>query len=134
MEVRVELAHIRISELGGEQVIVLRERNGHRYLPIMIGLAEVWAIDRRLKGQKLARPFTHELLADVITTLGGELEKIVITELRDRTFFAKLVIRRGGDLFEVDSRPSDAIALAAGSDVAIYVAEQVLRDAGQAPT
>lgn len=130
MEVRVDLAQIRISETCENQLIVLRERDGERQLPIVIGAAEAYAIDRRIKGIPTPRPLTHDLLANVIDQLSGELEKIVINDLRDQTFYAKLVIRVNGALIEVDSRPSDAIALGVASEVPIYIEEHVLRDVG----
>lgn len=132
MEVRMDLAQIRISETHDQQVIVLRERNGQRYLQIMIGLTEALAIDRRVKSVRLQRPMTHDLLANVITELSGELEKVVISDLKEHTFYAKLVIRHAGELVEVDSRPSDAIALGMTGDppVPIYVEDHVLTEAG----
>ena len=129
MEVRMDLAQILISENRDNQLIALRERNGARILHIVIGLNEAWAIERRLKKVPAPRPMTHELLANVIESLHAELEKVVITNLRDSTFYAKLVIRGHGELIEVDSRPSDAIALGVASEVPIYVDEQVLRQA-----
>lgn len=129
MEVRMDLAQILISETRDNQLIALRERNGSRILHIVIGLNEAWAIERRLKKVPAPRPMTHELLANVIESLHAELEKVVITNLRDSTFYAKLVIRGNGELIEVDSRPSDAIALGVASEVPIYVTEEVLRQA-----
>lgn len=131
MEIRMDLAQIQISETRDQQIIILRERGGPRLLPILIGLAEALAIDRRVKGVTLPRPLTHDLLANVIESLQGELEKIVINDLQDHTFYAKLVIRQHGELIEVDSRPSDAIALGVASEVPIYVEDHVLRDAQQ---
>ncbi len=130
MDVRVDLAQIIISETRENQLIVLRERDGERQLPIVIGAAEAYAIDRRIKAIPTPRPLTHDLLANVIDHLSGELEKIVINDLRDQTFYAKLVIRVNGALIEVDSRPSDAIALGVASDVPIYIEEHVLRAVG----
>lgn len=130
MDVRMDLAQIRISESHDQQVIVLRERNGARLLQIVIGLTEALAIDRRVKGVQLQRPMTHDLLANVIEALGGELEKIVVNDLQEHTFYAKLVIRHNGALVEVDSRPSDAIALGVASDVPLYIADHVLNEAG----
>lgn len=127
----MDLAQIQISETRDQQIIILRERGGPRLLPILIGLAEALAIDRRVKGVTLPRPLTHDLLANVIESLQGELEKIVINDLQDHTFYAKLVIRQHGELIEVDSRPSDAIALGVASEVPIYVEDHVLRDAQQ---
>ena len=131
MEVRMDLAQIRICEIHDQQVIVLRERNGTRTLQIVIGLPEILAIDRRVKGATSARPLTHDLLGNVIECLSAEIEKIVISDLRNHTFYAKLVLRQNGSMVEVDSRPSDAIAVGVGADVPIYVAEHVLREAAQ---
>lgn len=131
MEVRVDLSRIIITETGDQQVIILRERDGKRAFPIAIGISEALAIDRRIKGIILARPMTHDLLASVIEHLGGRLERIVIDDLRDHTFFAKLHVVRNGERIEIDSRPSDAIALGVATDVPIFVAESVLNEAGQ---
>lgn len=131
MEVRMDLAQIVISETRDSQVIVLRERDGVRSLPIVIGLTEALAIDRRIKGVQLQRPLTHDLLSNVIESLDSELEKIVINDLQDHTFYAKLVVRQRGELIEVDSRPSDAIALGVAGEVPIYVEDHVLREVMQ---
>lgn len=131
MEVQVDLARIVISETQQAQMIVLRERGGDRGFPILIGPAEAAAISRRVRSEQTPRPFTHELLASVIQHLGAELEKIVVNDLRDQTFYAKLVLRQGSSLVEVDSRPSDAIALVAGSDIPVFVEEHVLQEAGR---
>lgn len=129
MEVRVDLVQIIISDNRDAQFIVLRERDGERTLPIWIGEFEAKQIERRVKGIQFQRPFTHDLLDHVIEALSGELEKIVINDLQEGTFYAKLVIRQAGELIEVDSRPSDAIALGVAAEVPIYVAEHVLREA-----
>lgn len=130
MEVRMDLSRILIQDGSEHQVIYLRERNGDpasaREFPIVIGDPEALAIDRRLKGYKKARPMTHDLMAEIITRLNGELEKIVINDLKDQTFYAKLVLRSNGVVVEVDSRPSDAIALGVASDTPIFVNEKVL--------
>lgn len=131
MEVRVDLAQIRISETHDHQVIVLRERSGARLLQIVIGLTEALAIDRRVKGVQLQRPMTHDLLANVLDSMDAELEKIVVHDLQEHTFYAKLVIRHQGQMIEVDSRPSDAIALGVANDVPLYVEEHVLKEAAQ---
>ena len=133
MEVRMDLARIVISDTSEQQIIVLKERNGGRQFPIVIGMAEAWAIDRRVKNISTPRPLTHDLLANVIRELDAELEKIVVHDLRDHTFFAKLVIRHNGTLLEVDSRPSDAIALGVASDTPIYVEDGVLRQVCESP-
>jgi hypothetical protein len=128
MDVPVELSRILITELGDQQVIFLKEKNGERSFPILIGIAEALAIDRRLKAVETPRPFTHELLANVIRAMGGQIEKIVINDLREHTFFATLHIRRDGEVIEVDSRPSDAIALGVAFDTPIFVAQHVLEE------
>jgi len=107
-------------------VVMLREVEGERSFPIVIGIFEATSIDRRVKGMPSPRPLTHDLVASVIDNLGGELRDIFISELRDHTYFAKLRIRQNGELVEIDSRPSDAIALAVTAKVPIYVAEDVL--------
>ncbi len=128
MDVRMNLARIVIQDTSEQQIIFLRECDGDREFPIVIGDAEALAIDRRLKGYKKARPMTHDLLADTIERLGGELEKIVINDLKNHTFYAKLVLRANGEIVEIDSRPSDAIALGVASDAPIFVSEHVLRE------
>ena len=127
MEVRMDLARIVINDESDQQIIILQERDGPRQFPIVIGLPEAIAIDRRAKGIATPRPMTHDLLASVIADLDGELEKIVVHDLRDHTFYAKLVIRRDGKLVEVDARPSDAIALGVASDTPLYTEESVLQ-------
>jgi bifunctional DNase/RNase len=133
MEVRMDLARIVISDTSDQQIIVLKERSGDRQFPIVIGMAEAWAIDRRVKNIATPRPLTHDLLANLIRELDAELEKIVVHDLRDHTFYAKLVIRHNGSLLEVDSRPSDAIALGVASDTPIYVEDGVLRQVCESP-
>ncbi|MBI1370112.1 MAG: bifunctional nuclease family protein [Planctomycetes bacterium] len=132
MPVHMELSRILITETQDYQVIYLREVDGDRTFPIVIGMYEAAAIERRLKNIPVKRPQTHELLADVIEQLGGELTQIVINDLRDGTFFAKLVVQQDGQTLEIDSRPSDAIALGIANEVPIYVAEHVLEEAGGA--
>jgi hypothetical protein len=130
MSVQMELHKIIISEMQDSQIIVLKEVDGERNFPIVIGSPEAMAIDRRLKGNHMPRPQTHDLLASVIQQLGGTLEKIEINDLAEGTFFAMLYIRRDGELLEIDSRPSDAIALGIATTVPIYVAEHVLNAVG----
>ncbi len=125
METEAELSRIIINEMSDQQVIVLKERYGHRSFPIVIGIVEIFAIDRRLKGIKPARPMTHELLADVIDNLGARVEKIVINDLRSHVFFAKIHFNLNGRTIQIDSRPSDAIALGTALNAPIFVAEHV---------
>ena len=129
MAVQMELSRILIRETDDMHIVELREVDGERVFPIVIGLNEAAAIERRLMGQQPSRPLTHELLASVITGLDAELEKILITDLKKSTFFACLLLRRGDDLIEIDSRPSDAIALGVAEDVPIFVSEKVLDEA-----
>jgi bifunctional DNase/RNase len=126
--VHMELKRIIISEVHDQQVIMLREVDGERSFPIVIGIFEATSIDRRVRGMLSPRPLTHDLVASVIDHLGGELRDIFISELRDHTYFAKLRIRQNGEMVEVDSRPSDAIALAVTAKVPIYVSEEVLEE------
>jgi hypothetical protein len=126
--VHMELRRIIISEVHEQQVIVLREVEGDRSFPIVIGVFEATSIERRVKGMPSPRPLTHDLLANVVENLGGEIQDVFISELRDHTYFAKLRIRQEGELIEIDSRPSDAIALAVTARVPIYVSEEVIEE------
>jgi bifunctional DNase/RNase len=128
MEVEVELSKIIINEAVDQQIIVLKELDGERSFPIVIGMMEILAIDRRLKNIQLPRPMTHDLLADVIDQMGGEVEKVVINDLSNGTFYARLHISSDDSTIAVDSRPSDAIALGVGVGAPIFVDEQVFQD------
>jgi bifunctional DNase/RNase len=128
MLVRMDLARIIIVESAESQVIILKERDGDRHFPILIGMNEALAIDRRLKGLMTPRPLTHDLMAAIIEKLEAKLERIVINDLRDHTFYARLIVRQNGQLLEIDSRPSDAIALGAAAGTPIFVADHVLRE------
>ena len=131
MLVQMELVRIIISEINDQQVIYLKEVGGDRQFPILIGIFEATSIDRRVKKLASPRPLTHDLVVNTIEALGGELRDIYISELRDHTYYAKLRIRHEGELVEVDSRPSDAIAVAVTVDVPIFVAEDILDEVGQ---
>jgi bifunctional DNase/RNase len=131
MDVEVELSRIIINETSDQQIIVLKERHGDRSFPIVIGIVEIFAIDRRLKGITPPRPLTHDLLHSVIENLGANIEKIVIDDLRNHTFYAKIHLNLDGRTIAVDSRPSDAIALGAASETPIFVAEHVLEQTSQ---
>ncbi|SIO00779.1 hypothetical protein SAMN05444166_2013 [Singulisphaera sp. GP187] len=128
--VQMELTRIIINENNEQQIIFLKEVEGDRTFPIVIGIFEATSIDRRVKGLPVPRPLTHDLLANTIELLSGELQDIFISELRDHTYFAKLRIRHNGEIVEVDSRPSDAIAVAVTVDVPIYVAEDIIDEVG----
>ena len=131
MEKEAELSRIIINEQSDQQIIVIKERHGERSFPIVIGIVEIFAIDRRLKGLKPPRPMTHDLLADVIEGLGAKIEKIVINDLQNHTFYAKIHLSLNGQSVEIDSRPSDAIALCSASNAPIYVAEHVFEETSQ---
>jgi len=125
--IEMEVSKIRIDERRGEQVIVLKEREGNRLLPIIIGISEVTAIKMKISGIQPPRPLTHDLLRNAITQLGGKLVRIVVNKLEFNTFFAKLVLQtKEGAMEEVDARPSDSIALALRAEAPIYVADDVL--------
>jgi hypothetical protein len=126
MAVPMELSRILIAETRDYQLIELREVDGERRLPIVIGLFEAAAIERRLKGISIKRPQTHDLLANVIEAMGGRLDRIIINDLRDDTFFARLIVDQDGHEVDIDSRPSDAIALGIAHDVPIFVEDHVL--------
>jgi len=126
MAVPMELHKIIISEMMEQQIIMLKEVDGERKFPIVIGSSEAMAIDRRLKGIPTPRPLTHDLLANIIESMGGNIEKIEINNLENHTFFARIFIRQDGQVLEIDSRPSDAIALGIATMVPIFVAEHVL--------
>ena len=126
MEVPVELAKTIINEEIDQQIIVLRELDGEqRSFPIVIGMGEILAIDRRMKGIELPRPLTHDLLEQAIERMGGVVQKVIISDLRDHTFFAEIHVQQNGDTVKIDSRPSDAIALLAGLNVPLFVEDQV---------
>ena len=131
MEIEVELSRIIINETSDQQVIVLKERKGLRSFPIVIGIMEVFAIDRRVKGLKPPRPMSHELLASVIKNLGARIEKVLINDIRNHTFYAQVYLNLDGKTIKIDSRPSDAIALVAGSDTPIFAADHVLSQSSQ---
>ena len=128
MAVQMELHKIIISEMQDKQLIWLKEVDGERKFTIVIGSNEALAIDRRLKGNPTPRPMTHDLLANVIEEMGGTIERVEINDLQTGTFFARIHIRQNGRIVEVDSRPSDAIALGIATMVPIFVAEHVLED------
>lgn len=131
MEIEVELSRIIINEASEQQIVVLKECNGQRSFPIVIGIVEIFAIDRRLKKIIPPRPMTHDLIDSVIDSLGASIEKIVITDLRNHTFYATIHLSSGGKSIEIDSRPSDAIALGVATSTPIFVEEDVFDKACQ---
>ena len=129
MSVQMELNKIIISEMQDQQIIVLKEVDGERKFPIVIGSGEAYAIDRRLKGVIHPRPLTHDLLKNLLDELVVSIERIVITELKEGTFYATIELRQNGSKFSVSSRPSDAIALAVRANTPIFAEEDVLSEA-----
>ncbi len=130
MLVQMELARIIISDVNEQQVVYLRELDAEspRAFPILIGIFEAASINRHVKGEESQRPLTHDLLRNTIEQLGGELQDVVINNLQDHTYYAVIRVRREGELIEIDSRPSDAIALAVQfkPPLPIYVDDSVL--------
>ena len=125
MAVAVELARILIRETEDSHIVELRETDGERSFPIMIGLHEAAAIERRLMNVDPPRPQTHELLSQMVEALGASVEKVVICDLRNGTFFARLHLRHDDKLIDIDCRPSDAIAMGVAKEVPIFVEDHV---------
>ena len=128
----MQLARIIISEISDNQVIYLQEIGGERQFPILIGIFEATSIDRRVKEDyNPPRPLTHDLIVSIAEQLGAEFDSVVINELREHTYFAKLRLKKDGEIIEVDARPSDAIAIAVtfSPHLPIFVSEEVLEEA-----
>lgn len=126
----VVIDSIRVSLVNHQRVVILKDVESDLYLPIWIGASEADSIAVKMQGVSLPRPLTHDLLASVIGRLGGSLTYITVSDLKDDTFFAQITIDLNGVAVDVDSRPSDAIALAVRADVPIYVADHVINKAG----
>jgi bifunctional DNase/RNase len=127
--VECELTRVVLSETQSHQIIVLKERDGERAMRVAIGPPEAVAIRQAVTGERLPRPMTHELFGQVLDTLNVTVERVVINALQDRTFFGRLILDRDGVTYDIDSRPSDAIALAVQKGAPIYVEEEVLAQA-----
>ena len=128
--IEMTIDSIRVSLMNYQRVVILKEKLSERYLPIWIGPAEADAIAVKLQGVAVPRPLTHDLLSSVIDTLGGSVNSIIVNDLKNDTFFAKVIIEVDGKQMEVDSRPSDALALAVRTGVPIFADESVLDKAG----
>lgn len=126
----LSIESIRLSLMNYQRVVILREKDSDRYLPIWIGPAEAEAIAVRLQDVSVARPLTHDLLRNMIEQLGARVSHIIVNDLANDTFFARIVLEVRGETLEVDSRPSDAIALAVRTDAPIFAEEAVLDRAG----
>ena len=127
--IEMELTGVRVELPTNQPIVLLREREGERYLPIWIGAAEAAAIALSLQGVVTPRPMTHDLLKNILEDLAVGVQRIVVTELRESTFFATIELQREAATFEISSRPSDAIALAVRMAVPIFASEEVLEEA-----
>ena len=128
--IEMSIDSIRVSLMNYQRVVILKEKLADRYLPIWIGPAEADAIAVKLQGVAVPRPLTHDLLRSVIDTLGATVNSIIVNDLKNDTFFAKVILDVDGKQLEIDSRPSDALALAVRTEVPIYAEEAVLDKAG----
>ncbi|MHC4480265.1 MAG: bifunctional nuclease family protein [Planctomycetota bacterium] len=129
--VRCELARVVMSESRLHQVIVLKEKVGERKMPIVIGLSEVFAIHRVVNDEPPPRPLTHELFGHVLDALGVSIQRIVVNALNEGVYYGRLVLKQNGQTYDIDSRPSDAIALAVQKGAPIFVEEEVLESAAR---
>jgi len=128
--IEMTIDSIRVSLMNYQRVVILREKTSDRYLPIWIGPAEADAIAVKLQGVSVPRPLTHDLLSSVIETLGATVNSIIVNDLKNDTFYAKVILDVDGRQLEVDSRPSDALALAVRTGVPIFADESVMDKAG----
>ncbi len=128
--IEMTIDSIRVSLMNYQRVVILKEKDAERYLPIWIGPAEADAIAVKLQGVNVPRPLTHDLLHTVISTLGATINSIIVSDLKNDTFYAKIILNVDGGQMEVDARPSDALALAVRAEVSIYTEEAVLDKAG----
>ena len=128
--IEMTIDSIRVSVMNYQRVVILKEKSFERYLPIWIGPAEADAIAVKLQDVSVPRPLTHDLLRSVIDTLGATVDHIVVCDLKNDTFFAKIHLRVNSKMMEIDSRPSDALALAVRVSAPIYVDESVMEKAG----
>ena len=128
--VEMTVDSIRVSLMNYQRVVILKEKTAERYLPIWIGPAEADAIAVKLQGVTVPRPLTHDLLCSVIDALGATISSIIVSDLKSDTFYARIILNVDGEQLEVDSRPSDALALAVRAEAPIYAEEAVLDKAG----
>ncbi len=128
--IEMTIDSIRVSLMNYQRVVILKEKMSERYLPIWIGPAEADAIAVKLQGANVPRPLTHDLLYSVIDALGATINSIIVCDLKSDTFYAEIILNVDGGQMQIDSRPSDALALAVRAEVPIYVEESVLDRAG----
>ena len=131
--IEVVIDSIRVSLMTQQRVVILKDIDSDRYLPIWIGPCEAESITIELQGVAVARPLTHDLLKTIVTDLGGKVRHVVVSDLRSDTFYARIMLNVDSRQMEIDSRPSDAIALAVRAKVPIYVAETVMDAASITP-
>jgi len=128
--IELVLNKIKVDENRHEQLVVFREKNGNRYLPVVIGLPEIHAIKLKLGNVKPPRPMTHDLMLKIVEVLGGKLQRVVIDKLENNTFHAKLhILKASGQEVTVDSRPSDSVAIALRANVPVFTEESILNSA-----
>ena len=128
--IEMTIESVRVSLMNYNRVVVLKEKDATRYLPIWIGAAEADAIAVRLQGVAVARPMTHDLVTNLLAEIGSRVVRVVVNELTNDTFYARIHLELNGRALEIDSRPSDAIALAVRSEAPIYVEDAVLEQSG----
>jgi uncharacterized protein len=126
---RMSIYGINLDLFSSSPIVILKVEDENRYLPIWIGQPEARSILMKLQNQEFSRPLTHDLAVNLVTELGGSMEKVTVTELRDSTFFATISVAIDGRTVEIDSRPSDAIALAVRSGAEIFAADEVIEEA-----
>ena len=130
MVIEMTIESIRVSMMNYQRVVILKEKESERFLPIWIGPNEAEAIAIRLQEVNVARPMTHDLLRSVIDTLGAKVQSVIVSDIANDTYFARIILDVNGNKMEIDSRPSDAIALAVRSHAPIFAEEGVLERAG----
>lgn len=132
--IEVVVAHLGLDRTTNAPVVILREKEGTRVVPIWIGPAEASAIAMELQGYKPPRPMTHDLLRQVLTGFGAELQRVVVTAVKENTYFAELHLCRGEELVQVDARPSDGIALAVRTHSPIFTSDELLAKVAEGPS
>lgn len=131
--VQVEIDSIRVSLMSQQRIVILKDKKQERFLTIWIGPCEADSITVELQNVEVARPLTHDLLKSIIGQMGGKIKHIIINNLKSDIFYARIVVEMMGDDMEIDSRPSDAIALAVRAKAPIYIAESVMQKASITP-
>jgi uncharacterized protein len=126
----MEIYGVSFDLVGKQPIVLLKTADGNKFLPIWIGHPEAAAILVKLQNATTARPMTHDLVADMLGQLEAEVISVAVTELRENTFYARITIQQNGSELEIDSRPSDAIALAVRSGAKIYAADEVIEESG----